>query len=246
MDGATIAMVGGAMLLAAFVKGATGLGFSTTALPLLALSVGVEQALPLVIAPSLFSNLIVMREAGHFAEMARRFAWLYGGALIGVGLGLAILARIEAAAAGAALGAVLILYVGAVWTRPALRLEPGLERPLAPLVGFATGLVNGVTGSQVMPILPYLLALGLDPQRFVQAINISFTLSSLAMAIGLAGLGFMTAGVLALSLACVGPVWLGARAGAAMRRRLAPETFRRAVLILLGISGFTLISGLGW
>ncbi|MEM1315153.1 MAG: sulfite exporter TauE/SafE family protein, partial [Pseudomonadota bacterium] len=52
--------IGFALLFAGFVKGATGLGYSTTSLPLLALVIGLKPALPLVLAPSLASNLVVL------------------------------------------------------------------------------------------------------------------------------------------------------------------------------------------
>jgi hypothetical protein len=42
-----------------------------------------------------------------------------------------------------------------------------LEKPLAPVTGLATGIVNGLTGSQLMPVLPYLMALHLERERFV-------------------------------------------------------------------------------
>lgn len=58
-----ILIIACAYLVAAFVKGATGLGFSTSALPILALGLGLKSAMPLVIIPSLVSNAIVMMQA---------------------------------------------------------------------------------------------------------------------------------------------------------------------------------------
>lgn len=66
MNFETILIIACAYLVAAFVKGATGLGFSTSALPILALGLGLKSAMPLVIIPSLVSNAIVMMQAGHF------------------------------------------------------------------------------------------------------------------------------------------------------------------------------------
>ncbi|MEM6358175.1 MAG: sulfite exporter TauE/SafE family protein [Pseudomonadota bacterium] len=236
-----VAGIAAAMLLAAFVKGVTGLGFSTSALPMLVLIVDIRGALPLLIIPSLASNAMVMAQAGHLIEMGRRFLWLYAAALVGVAIGLGILAGIDQRVAGGVLGVVLLAYAGFAALRPSLRLPARLERPLGPPVGLLTGIVNGVTGSQVMPILPYLMALGLEPSRFVQAINISFTLSSIAMALGLSRLGLMTGENALLSLICLVPVFAGVRLGAAVRARLGPDRFRLAVLALLGLSGVVLI-----
>ncbi len=229
----TLAVAAAAFFFAAFVKGVTGLGFSTTALPLLALALGMREALPLVLAPSIASNLMVMRGAGHFRETVRRFWPLALSALPGVALGVALLVWVEPRLAAAALGLALAGYAVFALARPPLLLPAALERPLQWPAGFLNGAVNGLTGSQVMPLLPYLLALRLDSERFVQAINCVFTLSSLAMALALAEAGLLTGPAAAVSALGLVPVWLGVTLGARIRRRLAPETFRKAVLLLL-------------
>ena len=51
---------------AALAKGVTGLGFSTACLPFLVLALGLRETLPLLLLPSMASNLLVMRSVGHF------------------------------------------------------------------------------------------------------------------------------------------------------------------------------------
>lgn len=241
MDLTTIAIVGLSFMLAAFVKGATGLGFSTLALPMLALTIGIKAALPLLIVPSLASNAMIMVRTGHFREMLGRFAWLYGLVLIGVGLGLMLLSWVDGLTAGAVLGLVLFSYCALTWGRTTFALPDRLERPLAPVVGLMTGAINGLTGSQVMPLVPYLMALRLDPSRLVQATNISFSLSSLVMAFGLTQVGLMTWQTALISVIGLVPVSIGIRLGSNLRRKLSPEIFRRAVVVLLGFSGLILV-----
>lgn len=238
----TYAAIGASLLFAALIKGTTGLGFSTSALPFLTLAVGLERALPLVLIPSITSNVVVMVDAGHFRSTVRRFWPMYIAVLPGIALGLWFLVLLEGLKAAAVLGAVLIGYSLFALGRPNLTLRARLERPLAAPVGLLTGAVNGLTGSQVMPILPYLMALKLSPNRFIQAINISFTLSSLAMAAGLVGIGFLTVEIAIISAIGLLPVWFGVWAGGKLRRRIAPDTFRRLVLILLLIFGAVLIA----
>ncbi len=71
--------------------------------------------------------------------------------------------------------------------------RPSSAEALAALLqgpaGFANGVVTGLTGSQVMPLLPYMMSLELQPDRFVQAVNLSVLLSSLVLAAALAVLG---------------------------------------------------------
>ena len=233
MELESLAIVMAAFLFAAFVKGTTGLGFSTSALPILVLSIGLKASLPLVIIPSLTSNLLVMRAAGRFRPTLRRFWPMYVATLPGIALGLALLVWVDPLIPTAVLGTVLIAYSAYALGQRRLTLRPRLERPLSVPTGLVTGLINGWTGSQVMPVLPYLMALGLEPNRFVQAINISFTLGSQAMVIGLSQLGLFTVDTALVSALGVVPVFAGVHLGTRARRWLSPEGFRRAVLIVL-------------
>ena len=241
LDPSTLVLIALAYTVAALVKGTTGLGFSSVCVPLLVLVVGLPVALPLVIIPSLASNVQVIAGAGHVRACLARFWPLYVAGVAGIGTGLWILDGIDVVWAERILGAVLIAYVAV--GRSALRLTMGAtaQRRLAPAIGFATGTINGVTGSQVMPVLPYLLALRLDPDRFVTAINLSFTASSLAMAVGLSGLGLMTPVTAAVSAAGLVVVVAGIALGTRVRRRLSANGFRRAVLVVLLVVGLTLI-----
>jgi hypothetical protein len=230
-----------AYLTAGLVKGTTGLGFSTACLPFLVMAAGLKEALPLVILPSLVSNLTVMRDAGHFGETVRRFWPLYAALVPGIVAGLALLDRIDGVMAAAALGAVLCLYSGYGLTGRQGSLPDAWERPLAAPTGFLTGLVNGITGTQVIPLLPYMLARPLDHNRLVQAINCSFTLSSLAMAAGLSTLSLFSLEQLALSAAGIVPALGGVKLGTLARRRLDPDLFRTLVLVILLVLGASLI-----
>jgi uncharacterized membrane protein YfcA len=240
----TIAIIALAYFVAAFVKGATGLGFSTSALPILALGLGLKAGMPLVIIPSLVSNSIIMVQAGHFRETVGRFWPMFLATIPGILIGLAVLEMVDSILAGAVLGLVLMNYGVITLFRHGKPLSDKVARRLAPISGFATGLINGITGSQVMPVLPFLLSMRLEPKRFLQAINISFSLSSIVMALGLARLGLMTIETLWISLAGLVPVYLGTKLGTRVRDRMDAETFRKVVLIMLIIFGVILIAKL--
>ncbi len=236
-----IAAIFGAYLFAALAKGVTGLGFSTTALPVLALLVGLKEALPLVIIPSICSNLVVMRQAGRFGETVRRFWPMLVALLPGLFIGLWTLSAIDGVRAGAVLGTILLLWCVFSFSKPDLRLDPALERPLAPVSGAITGLINGITGSQVMPAVPFLMMLRLDRDLFIQAVNCSFTLSSLIMAVGLWQLGLFNPQDVLISTLGTGLVFFGVHWGGRIRRRLSEELFRNGILVMLSLMGLSLI-----
>ncbi|MEM9059186.1 MAG: sulfite exporter TauE/SafE family protein [Pseudomonadota bacterium] len=236
-----IAIIFTVYLGAATAKGVTGLGFSTTCLPFLAVTVGLKEALPLLIIPSVASNLMVQVGAGRFLPTIRRFWPMLIATLPGLLLGLWLLDRVDGATAAAVLGVVLVGYCAFAFARPDLRLPTRLERPLGPVSGFLTGIINGVTGSQVMPSMPFLMSLRLDRNMFVQAINCSFTLSSIVMMIGLSRLGLVPVTAIAVSILGIACAVVGIRLGERVRDRLAPEQFRLAVLGMLTLLGLSLV-----
>jgi len=122
--------------------------------------------------------------------------------------------------------------------RLSLPEKPWLFAP----IGLVTGLVNGLTGSQVMPILPYLMSLKLTKDELVQAINSSFTMASLVMLIGLGRLGLFNAEIATISAAGIIPVALGIWLGGRVRRKLPESVFRTIVLWLLVLLGIGLIA----
>jgi uncharacterized membrane protein YfcA len=241
LENGDILVVCGAFLFAGLVKGTTGLGFATTALSFLVYAIGLKEALPLLIVPSVVSNLIVMRDAGHFRATLIQFRLMYAAAPVGIFIGLALLMWLDPTISSAILGLVLIIYGVITITQPAFRLPTALARRLEIPVGFTTGLVNGVTGSQVMPVLPYLLSLPLERNVFIQAINISFTISSVVFAIGLAWLGLFTVDTTQISFVGLVAMLVGLKLGIPIRRRLSQSSFRRAVLGLLVLLGAGLV-----
>lgn len=236
-----LAAVAGAFFFAAFVKGATGLGFSTTCLPFLVYAVGLKRGIPLILLPSITSNILVMVDAGSFREMVVRFRWMLLATVPGILLGLWFLDVAPAQEAVVVLGFVLISYALFAYFTPHLALSYEMERFLGPVSGFITGVVNGITGSQIMPVMPYLLSLNLNSERFVQAINCSFTLSSFVMAGGLYYLGLLDLSALGVSALGLAFVYLGTKLGSVVRQLMSPSVFRASILLLLFGLGLSLL-----
>jgi uncharacterized membrane protein YfcA len=159
----------------------------------------------------------------------------------GIVIGLWTLALIDGRHAGGVLGVVLMIWCAFSYAKPEMRLPGRWEHLLGPVSGFLTGTVNGLTGSQVMPSMPYLMALHLDRNVFIQAINCSFTLSSFIMAVGLERLGLFTTDGVILSAIGTAFVFSGLKLGERIRHRLSPDAFRLALLAMLTGMGVSLV-----
>lgn len=228
-------------IFAATAKGVTGLGFSTTCLPFLVMAVGLKEALPLVIIPSICTNLVVMKKAGRFKETLTRFWPMLLATLPGLLVGLWALNLVDGQLAGAVLGVILILWCVFSFAKPDFTVSQHWERKLGPFSGFITGIVNGLTGSQVMPSMPFLMALHLERNLFIQAINCSFTLSSIVMILGLGQLGLFSIDAVLISAIGTSIAFIGLRFGSYIGEQLSSEAFRLALLLMLALMGASLL-----
>lgn len=234
-----IVAVSAIFMLAGFVKGMIGLGLPTIAMGLLSLFMPPAQAASLLIAPSLITNLWQL--AGpRFGELMRRLWPMMIGICAGAWLGGGLLTGSTAPLAAAALGAALALYAIVGLSSVKLSVPPRAELWLAPLVGLTTGFITAATGVFVLPAVPYLQAIGLDKDDLVQALGISFTVSTIALGAGLLAEGAFSSSAALASLAMLAPTFAGVYAGQALRQRVAQATFRRWFFLGLLALGFYL------
>jgi uncharacterized membrane protein YfcA len=212
-------------LLAGFVKGVIGLGLPTVAMGLLGLAMAPAQAAALLILPSLATNVWQLAAGPRLRPLWRRLWPMMAGICLGTWAGPALLTADDGGTATRALGLALATY--AALGLAAVRLPyPGrAERWLSPLTGAVTGLVTAATGVFVIPAVPYLQALQFERDDLVQALGLSFTVSTVALAADLAHSGALTSAA-GPSLLALLPASLGMLAGQWLRARVAPERFR--------------------
>jgi uncharacterized membrane protein YfcA len=227
---------------AGLVKGLTGIGFLTVCVGSLAFVVGLKAAVGLVLVPSLLSNVFIMLDAGRFAETTRRFWRLYLASVPGVIVGVQLLVTIDQSLAAFVLGSVLLGYSVLALAKPNLSIADRFTRPLQLPVGLAHGVVAGLTGSQVMPLFPYLFALRLEPAVLLQASNSIFTFCSALTAVLLFNGGLLTLEVALLSLAGSVPTYVAVQLGSRLRRRLSVESFRSVILGVILALGLALMT----
>ena len=232
--------------LAGIVKGVTGMGLPTVAMALLGSMLGPLAAAMLLLVPSLVTNLWQLFAGPRFLPIAARLWPMMVAILVGTVIGAQILTRGDTQATTAALGIALCLYalVTLFW-RP-VTMPPRLEPVATPLVGLVTGLITGATGVFVIPAVPYLQSLGLPRDDLIQALGLSFTTSTIALALGLQWHGGIGSEGLVASCLAVAPALLGMWAGQALRVRISQAAFRRVFLIFLLLLGMDMAARPLW
>ena len=231
-------------LLAGAVKGVIGLGLPTIAVGLLGLALSPAQAAALLIVPSTLTNLWQLAAGGHLLALLRRLGPMLVMIFFGTLLGSAWLGINSGPWAVHALGAALVIYALYGLAGPAMRVAPAREGWVGPVCGLVTGVVTAATGVFVMPAVPYLQSLGLSRDEMIQALGLSFTVSTLALALGLAGQDALGGQALGASLLMLAPALLGMLAGQWLRHRISAALFKRCFFIgLAALGGHLLING---
>lgn len=239
-----LSAVAGIFVLAGFVKGVVGLGLPTVAVGLLGLFMSPLQAAALLIVPSLVTNVWQLLAGGRFIRLLRRLWPMLLGIVVGTLLGAQWMTSENTGQATTALGAALVLYALLGLAMVKFSMPPRLEKVLSPLIGLATGLVTAATAVFVIPAVPYLQALNFEKDELIQALGLSFTVSTIAMAAGLAQGGALHMDGAAISLLALVPALGGMFIGQWLRARISALLFRRCFFIGLFLLGLHLMSHL--
>jgi uncharacterized membrane protein YfcA len=139
------------------------------------------------------------------------------------------------------LGAALAAYAAVGLAKVRLSVPKRCERWLSPAVGALTGIVTGATGVFVIPAVPYLQALGFDKDDLVQVLGLSFTVSTIALAAGLASHDAFHITAAGASTLFIVPALAGMGIGQIIRSKVNPATFRLLFFIGLMLLGADLI-----
>jgi hypothetical protein len=227
--------------LAGAVKGLTGMGLPTVAMGVLGALMAPVLAAALLIVPSFVTNVWQLFAGPAVIALAKRLWLMMLGIIIGTLPGSAVLARADARWTTAGLGAALIVYAGFALLLKQLSVPKRFEWWLSPSVGLMTGAITGVTGVFVIPAVPYLQALALGRDELVQSLGLSFTISTIALAVGLAWHAAFQIENVTMSMLAVAPALAGMWLGQTIRRSMDPQIFRRWFLVCLSLLGAELV-----
>jgi uncharacterized membrane protein YfcA len=233
----SIAIVSAVFLIAGLVKGVVGMGLPTVSLGLLAVAFGPKEAIALMLVPSLLTNIWQGMVGGALINLLKRLWSLLAMVCIGVWFGAGILAGADAALISGGLGLILCGYAGISLFTPQVPSPAHHEIWLSPVMGGVNGILTGLTGTFVVPGVPYLQALGLDRIALVQAMGILFTISTIALAVSLSGHDLLPKELGLLSAVALAPALVGMAGGQWVRHRLSEALFRKILYWSLALLG---------
>jgi uncharacterized membrane protein YfcA len=225
-------------LIAGLVKGVAGFGLPTVSIALLALVRPLPEAMALMLVPSLATNLWQAFAGGQLRAVAPRIGVFLGCAALACFAAAGQIARADAVLLSGALGVILVASSALALAAPRLPAPSSVaERWMGPPMGVVSGAIAGLTGSFLVPAAPWLQAIRLPREQFVQGFGLGVVLVNGALAAALAGGGLLPWDLGLASLAGLAPAFAGMAAGRRLRNRLDEAVFRRVVQVALGLLG---------
>lgn len=226
---ATWALIAGVFFLAGLVKGVIGLGMPSMVVGLLSMTVGVKEAIALLVVPSFVTN-VWQALAGSALGMIVRRTWpMLVMIAAGTWAGVWLLSLLDAKVLSIVVGLTLVGYTLMGFMRPTLPHPGRYERLISLPIGVVHGIIAGMTGSYI-PAIPFLQSLGWSKDVLVQGLGVVFTFSTIALALALADRRLLSTELLTTSAGAVVPALVGMYAGQKVRHRLSEARFRQLLL----------------
>ena len=237
--------VAGAFLLASFVKGTTAMGFPLIATPMVAMLVDIKTTYALLVLPNILMDTLQISRGRLPWSLWRRLLSLLAATVVGVFLGTRVLISVPERFIYLALALMILVFLISAHLDLRIAVPPRWEGWLGPPVGFAGGVLAGVT-NVVGPLTAlYILALGLEKREFVKAVASIFLTAKVSQLVAISRWGLYTREILWWSggLTVVALVAFGV--GLRVQDRVPQATFSRILhLLLFGMGVFFIYRGL--
>ena len=239
-----LSAIAGAYLLAGFVKGVIGMGLPTVAIGLLGLIMTPAQAAAILVVPSLVGNIWQLASGGGLAALLKRMWLQLIGICIGTFVGVLFLPHSNSGQATMWLGIALAIYAVLGLVNIHFKVPLHAEGWLGFLVGIATGAITVATGVFALPGVPYMHSLQMERDKLVQALGLSFTVSTVTLALALSHAGEINTALIGPASVALAVVLVGMWLGQQVRGRVKPQTFRLCFFIgLLALGAHLALRG---
>lgn len=228
-------------VLGGVVKGVTGVGLPLVLVPLTAQFVPVPAAVALLTVPMVATNITQAVEGGHTGAAIRGLLPILVFVVIGLLIGVHLLLSIDRRLLSLILGIAFLALASLLAAMPHVHIKEETARWSGPLVGFAAGVLGGMSAMFGPPMIAYLVGRRTDPDSFVKQMAIFAFTASLTMLLALNRSGSMSLTDMGVSTVAIIPILAGMPLGRWLRRRTKPEWFRIAVLVVLALGGVDML-----
>ncbi|MFC4019511.1 sulfite exporter TauE/SafE family protein [Micromonospora sp. GCM10011542] len=226
----------GIVLLGALAQAVSGFGYALVTVPLLAATLDPRGAVVVSALTGIGLTLVAAVRERAYARWSVAAA-LAGAALLGLPLGLLVLARAPERVLSVVIAVVVLGCAALVWSNARIRTgRVGLG-----VIGVLVGVLTAATGTNGPPLVAAFHSLGYDPRTFRASLAATFSGTGLMGLAGFAVTGQVHLDLVRTALVALPAVPLGWWLGNRLFHRIDPVRFRRIVLLgLLGSAGAAL------
>lgn len=219
-----------------FVSGVSGIGGTMFAFPFLALAIPMHALIPLSCLVCFFKDACMIAMHVRFCRFDA-MPWLLLGAVPGSFAGVYLLQICSGAVLQGAVGLLLLYYVYWQMTYRAAQGPVSHPQMLGAAAGFGAGLLGTAISFDGPPIGAYGLCMGWEPRVFLGTLGVFFVIRGSLTVILQATAGFYTPEVLGYALYGAPGVILGTLLAFPVAKRIPQETFRKVLLVIIGVAG---------
>ena len=235
MPGMTEICVFLAWIAGGFVSGVSGIGGAMVAFPFLAMLLPVHEAIALTCIVNMVMDICLASLHFRFCRVSALWPMLLA-SVPGSFAGLYILQICSGPVLQGAVGLLLLYYV--YWQKT-FRARGTIAHPraLGAVAGFGSGLLGTAIAFDGPPIGAYGLCMGWEPRVFLGTLGVFFVIRGSLTVILQATAGFYTPEVLGYALYGAPGVILGTLLAFPVAKRIPQETFRKVLLVIIGVAG---------
>jgi len=223
--------------LAGFTQGLSGFGSLLLALPLLTFFMDIKTVIPLLALHALAITAILLIQLREHLDWGKINPLLLG-SVPGVFLGVYLLKTLDTRIIQFVLGLTLVVY-------PLITMKQEIFKTMkagwAYAFGFFAGCLGGTLSASGPPVIIYTALQPWGKDLIKATLQGFFAVSGLLVVAVQTANGLMTTSVLKLFLISLPALFIGTYAGSFFYGKISDRTYRKIMLILLGLLGlFTL------
>ena len=224
-----------AVVIAGFIRGYSGFGFSMITVVSLSMVFRPVEVVPVVLLLEIGASSMLLPQVWRKVDW-RSLGWLCIGMAVGTPVGVAVLVNVPVQPMRAAIAAIVIILVLLLMSGFSLKRKPGTPATMA--TGLVSGTLNGAATIGGPPVILFFFSsqAGVDISR-ASVIAYFFATDVLASIICIAR-GLILQQTLTLTAVLLIPLVIGIQAGNRSFFRTEPETFKKRVMILLMVLSF--------
>ncbi len=236
----TITLIFLSIFLGGIVKGSVGIGMSMFSVPIIAFILPPTKAMMLLCFPVIVTNLIQMNIKKGISNY--RFLPMFIMLFVGIVIGGKLILNLNYKSISIIIALTIVFFTLFNFFGLNLKnIKQKNEKILSVITGFFSGILGGLSTFYAPPIITFLVSLNLEKESFIRTTATMYFLASIPLYSSLIYHGLGNFYDLLISLVITAPALLGQYFGTKIRMKLSNEIFRKTILSILIVIGFSLL-----